>query len=181
MSGTMAPLLTYQRMRQQSPRGSSWRRAYLFSFHLFMLRGIKARLWPIQLTAALRLRERWHHGNLRNLRERLRQDVSSSSERQGSHLRQLRMRDPCVGAHLRALRHPYCRSRPREGGHLLLLRALRQRRRRTRPAGPNVISAAFVLSVWNASRTCNVVSGRQDEENAAIQCWHDPGGREMTG
>src|SRR3974390_3508293 len=142
---------------------------------------IKARLWPIQLTAALRLRERWHHGNLRNLRERLRQDVSSGSERQGSHLRQLRMREPSAGAHLRALRHPYCRLRPREGGEFLLLREWGQRRRRAGPAGPNVISAACALSLWNASRTCNVVSGRQDEENAAIQCWHDPGGREMTG
>ncbi len=50
------------------------------------------------------------------------------------------MRDPRAGADLRALWYLDCRSWIREGGHFLLLRALRRRRRRARSARPNVIN-----------------------------------------
>src|SRR5690606_3330029 len=61
------------------------------------------------------------HAHLRSLRQRLRQGVRSGPRREEARVRQLRMRHPRAGAHLRALRLP--RDRPRRGdagGHVLL-------------------------------------------------------------
>src|SRR5262249_21742988 len=57
------------------------------------------------------------------------------------------MRHSCAGADLRAVRHPHCRPRAREGGHLLLLRALRRARRRHRAARPRRRRRVNVLLV----------------------------------
>src|SRR5262249_28550533 len=57
------------------------------------------------------------------------------------------MRHSCPGADLRTVRHPHCRPRAREGGHLLLLRALRRARRRHRAARPRRRRRVNVLLV----------------------------------
>ena len=55
------------------------------------------------------------HGQMRNLRQRLRQGVPGKDERKHPHLRQLRMRHPGAGAGMSELRHPRRRPRGREG------------------------------------------------------------------
>src|SRR5262249_29457900 len=68
---------------------------------------------------------RGRHGQMRNLRQRLRQVLPSEHERLDPHLRQLRVRDPRAGADLRELRRPHRRPWARRGRQILLLRALR--------------------------------------------------------
>src|SRR5687767_7624688 len=76
------------------------------------------------------------HGLLRALRQRLRQGVPSRDGRPDPHLRQLRVRDPGAGAHLRSLSVPHHRPRHRVRRRLLLLRPLRHAERRARRRGP---------------------------------------------
>src|SRR5262249_51955282 len=66
------------------------------------------------------------YGDLRNLRQRLRQVLPGEDERDHPYVRQLRMRDPRAGADLHPLRHPHRRPRAGERRRHVLLRALRQ-------------------------------------------------------
>ena len=74
--------------------------------------------------------ERSEHGYLRKLRQRLRQVVSGRHEGRDAHIRQFRMRHPCAGPDLQALRDAHRRPRAGERRRLLLLRSLRTKGRR---------------------------------------------------
>ena len=81
-----------------------------------------------------------HDGNLRSLRQHLRQDFSRHPGRNHAHFRQLRMCDPCAGAGLQPLRlqdpRTWVRERTRSA---VLLCVLCQGRRRPSDKRPRIL------------------------------------------